>query len=228
MKVDFSEIKDKQASNSTASGESNFAVATKAATVMKAILDLNVAIPRTLVKAAQRHNPEYISAGEWEWNYSTEAGGDNFGVRITAKTNPNNDVTWRFFVTNSATAPPLKDALFFEGRSDFLGTSGKWMYYNPTAEDYEQVSLITWERNENIESVDLEVTSDRNDNMGDIIEFNFDGTVKKAIYRDVSSGETAIISYNTEANTGSILAPGYNNGNRACWDETLKNISCPK
>lgn len=228
MEIDFSEIEDKQSGNSIASTESHFAAAAKAAKAIESILDLNVTIPRALVKLAKRHSPDYISDGEWEWNYSAEVDGDDLGVRVTAKTNLNNEVTWRFFVTNPKVIPPLEDALFFEGRFDFTGTSGKWMYYSLTAEDHEQVSLITWEKKENLESVDLEVTSDRNDNMGDIIEFDYDGIVKKAIYRDVSSGETAIISYNTKTKTGFIVAPGYNNGNRACWDENLKNISCPK
>lgn len=224
MRADFSEMDNAESAKAKAAAEAHFNTALITAGVLKVILDVNLFVPRVLVNAAQEHDPEEISDGEWEWEYFTQANENNYGVRLTAETNGNSDVHWRFFVTNTAANPPLDNELFFEGTSDYEATSGTWTYYDPSSG--EQASLVTWSVGENEKSITLEVTSDRNDNLGDAIEYNFDGTVKTAVYTDASSGETTTINFNTETHTGFIISPDYNNGEKACWDEELNNIAC--
>ncbi|WP_142453172.1 hypothetical protein [Gracilimonas mengyeensis] len=204
--------------------ESNFATALVAAGVMKVILDVNLVIPRTLISAAQNHDPEKIANGEWEWEYSTTVNQNNFGVRLTAQANGDSDATWRFFVTNSAANPPLENSLLFEGEATYDAESGSWTYYEPSSG--EQVSVINWEVGEEERSLTLEVTSDRNDNFGDTIEYTVDGNIKTVIYTDASSGEISTLEFNSETHIGFIISPDYNNGEKSCWDEDLNNVAC--
>ena len=85
---------------------------------------------------------------------------------------------------------------------------------------------MEWNIDGEEKSLTLEVTSDRNSNLGDTIEYNFDGTVKTAVYTDVSSGDTITVEFNTETRVGFFISPDYNNGEKACWDEDLNNVSC--
>ena len=224
MQADFSKMEQAQQSKSSSAAESNFTTALAATGIMKFILDVNLAIPKALVGAAQQYDPEEIADGEWEWSFSTQANQNEFAVRLTALTNGQSDVEWRFFVTSSAANPALENALFFQGNTNFEATSGTWTYFSPASGD--QVSTLEWNVEGNERILVLEVTSDRNDNLGDTIEYSFDGTVKTVVYTDVSENETTTIEFNTETKAGFIISPDYNNGERACWDENLNNVSC--
>ncbi|MBO6525309.1 MAG: hypothetical protein JJ971_15885 [Balneolaceae bacterium] len=226
MSADFSEMENAENNKAkTVAAGSNFNTALVASGIAKIILEANLTIPKVLLNAAQQNDPDEIASSEWEWSYSTTAQGNSYGVRLTAATNSNSDVNWKFYVTNSAVNPPLSNALFFEGNSDFNATSGSWIYYDLSTGD--DVSMITWTKSENSASIDFEVTSGRNDNLGDTIKYNFDGTTKTLVYLDASSGEETTISFNTETKVGFIIAPNYNSGTKACWNENLENTACP-
>lgn len=220
--VDISEMES--ASNKTVakSAESNFNTALLAAGVAKVILEANLAIPKVLITAAQDETAEVVNNSEWEWSFDTAANGQNFGVRLTANAESTDEVTWNFYVTNSVLN--LDNQLFFTGTSDFDATSGTWTYFD--LESGQEISVVTWQRSENSASVMLEVESDRNDNLGDTISYEFDGTVKTVVFTDVSEDETTTISFNTETIAGFIISPNYNNGAKSCWDENLNNTTC--
>ncbi|WP_421774181.1 hypothetical protein [Gracilimonas sp.] len=222
MKVDMSEMES--ASNKTVAkaAESNFNTALFAAGVAKVILEANLAIPRALMTAAQDKSAEAVNGNEWEWSYTTAANGENYGVRLTASVESTDEVTWNFYVTNSELG--YDNQLFFTGTSDFEATSGTWTYFD--LESGNEVSVVTWNRADNEASVTLEVESDRNDNLGDSISYDFDGTIKTVVFVDVSEDETTTISYNTETMTGFIISPNYNEGAKSCWDENLNNTTC--
>jgi hypothetical protein len=222
MKVDMSEMES--ASNKTAAkrAESNFNTAVFAAGVAKVILEANLAIPRALITAAQDQTAEAINDSEFEWTYSSAAGGQNFSIRLVATVQSSQDVDWNFFVSSSAAG--IEDQLFFSGTSNFDGTMGTWTYYNLQTGD--KVSDIDWEVGENATSIDFEVISDRNDNRGDTISYNFEGNTKTVVYFDASKDETSTVSYNTETLAGFIISANYNGGAKSCWDENLNNTTC--
>lgn len=224
MTADFSEMENAEKVHKSSAAESNFSTALFAAGIVKLILDVNLAIPRALTAAAQQHEPNEVADGEWEWEYSTQANQNEFGVRLLAITNSQSDVEWRFFVTNTASDPSLDNALFFQGNTNFAATSGTWIYFEPASSD--QVSTLEWDTEGDEKFLKLEVTSDRNDNLGDTIEYSFDGSVKTVTYVDASNSETTTIEYNTETKAGFIISPDHNNGEKSCWDEDLNNISC--
>ena len=222
MSVDISEMEMASSKAVAKSAESNFNTALVAAGVAKIILEANLAIPKALITAAQDETADAVNNTEWEWSFDTAANGQNFGVRLTANAESNDEVMWNFYVTNSVL--DLDDQIFFSGTSDYEATSGTWTYFN--LETGREVSVVTWQRTEDSTSVTLDVESDRNNNLGDSISYEFDGTVKTVVFVDVSEDETTTISYNTETMTGFIISPNYNNGAKSCWDENLNNTTC--
>lgn len=221
MSFDFSEMQSSQ-SKAKSGSRNNFQAGLYSAAYTKLILDVSLMVPKVLVAAAQNHDPEQISDNEWEWEYATQTDTSNFSVRLTAATSSNSDVTWNFFVTNSETG--FDNELLFVGNSDYEATSGTWTYYD--VQTGSEAFTVTWNRAENDETVTLEIKSDSHENDGDTIAYTFDGTVKTVVFTDSSSGETTTISFNTETHTGFVISPEYNNGEKACWDEDLNDITC--
>ena len=222
MSVDISEMESASNKQRAKLAESNFNTAVLASGIAKVILEANLAIPKALITAAQEEAYESIGNSEWEWSYNTAANGQNFGVRLTATANSNDNVTWNFYVTNSAAG--LDNKLFFTGTSDYEATSGTWTYF--ALQSDQELSVVSWERTENTTSIELNVESDRNNNRGDSISYDFDGSVKTVVFTDVSEDETTTISYNSETLAGFIISPNYNEGAKSCWDENLNNTTC--
>lgn len=221
MTVDISEMQNAKTQSTAKAVESNFSSALVAGSLAKLILQANLALPQALLASAQNQSAEFEN-GEWVWEYNSGAQGNTFGVKLAANVESEQNVNWNFFITNSALN--MDDQLFFSGSSDFEATAGTWTYYS--LDDEEEISTITWERGEDMASVILEVTSDRNDRVGDSISYDFDGNTKTVVYLDASSNETTTVSYNTETLAGFIISPDYNNGEKSCWDSSLNNITC--
>lgn len=217
--VDLSEMEQVSAKSLA---EEHFNTALFTAGVAKVIIEANLAIPKVLITAAQNQSVETLNENEWEWNYSVAANGNNFSVRLTASLDNSDQVTWNFYVSNSALG--LDNAKLFTGSSDYEGTMGTWTYFSLL--DGREVSEVTWERTDEITSVRVEVKSDRNDNLGDTISYDFDGTIKTLVFTDVSEGEVTTISFNIEDRTGFIISPSYNEGAKSCWDQYLNNTTC--
>lgn len=228
MEMDFSTFDNSLGAKESVNNQNgeNFAQAAFRALIAKAIVNVNLAIPKVLLEAASNSEAELNENEEWEWSYSRSAANQTYEVRLIASRNSGGDVNWEFFVTN----PDLniENKLFFNGTSNSEGTQGVWTYYNllNSAED-EAVSQISWtvDEEDNVE-LRLEVLSNRNDQEGSYIEYTFDGTIKNAIFYDASTDETTELQWNVETNAGYIIAPDYNNGEKACWDENFDDVSC--
>jgi hypothetical protein len=223
MDVDFTIFDGNQQTKTLAN--TNFTQAAFRALVMKAVVDLNLAIPRALLEAAAQAEAEFNDEGEWVWSYSHTSGEDSYEVRLVASRGEGDSVSWQFFVTNSTLG--VEDRLFFTGITDAGGSQGTWTYYALQDEENEAVSSIEWsvDSEENV-SLRLEVISDRFNNQGDYIEYTFDGTVKNAIYYNAGEEQTTELNWNVETKAGYLIAPNYNNGEKACWDENFENVSC--
>jgi len=227
MSVDVSTFNAYQQNKEALGKESNtnFAQAAVRAFVIKSVVELNLAIPKALLAAASESDAEFNEDGEWVWSYTKNAGSDTYEVRLVATQENENEITWQFFVTNSALG--LNDKLFFSGTTNSDGTEGTWTYYSLMSSSEEPVSITEWAVTEegNVD-LRLDVVSDRFNNEGDYIEYSFDGTVKNAVYYDADEDTATELQWNIETNAGYIIAPNYNNGEKACWDENFEDVSC--
>lgn len=231
MNMDFSvfdENTNTTSSNLTADNESysHFFNAAIRAMVMEAIVNTNLTIPKTLLKAAENVEPELTDNGEWTWSYTSDANNNNFEIRLVATSGSDDLVNWQMYVTNSALN--IENALFFEGEVTEDGSTGNWTYYALFGEEAgSEVSQTNW----SIESEDqvdlrLEVLTDRNGNLGDYIEYSFNSPVKLATYYNADEDQTSEIEWNIETIEGYIIAPNYNNGDQACWNSNFQDIEC--
>lgn len=210
----------------TVQSENAFVNAATRAVIVKGVVDASLAIPRVLLQAAASAEAEFSEDGEWVWAYSKTAGEHSYEVRLVATEQDEDQVQWDFYITN--TEQGLADQLLFSGISNRDGTKGIWTYYSLEGEvSDEAVSTVEWTVNgEDDVQLRLEVLPDSSNNPGDYIEYTFDGTIKHAVYFDASEGATAEIQWNVETHEGFLIAPHYNNGEKACWDSELQDIAC--
>lgn len=226
MQMDFSTFDSQnRAKYATTEEVSHFAQAVIRAIVLKTVVDFNLALPRALLSAAVQSDAQLTEGEDWEWTFNKSAKGEDYGVRLVASNDGEGTIHWSFNVTNSQLG--LNDQLFFSGRSNLEGTEGTWFYYDLQNPESEEVSEITWAVNggEDI-ALRFEVLSDRNDRIGDYIEYTFDGSFKTTVYYDASENTETELQWNTDTNAGYIIAPDYNDGQKACWDENLQDITC--
>lgn len=228
MNMDFSAFDEDTGANLTAENESytHFLNASIRAMVMKAVVNSNLAIPKALLNAAENVEPELTDDGEWTWSYSNDANGNSFEVELVATSGNNGTVLWQMYVTNSAL--DIDDVLFFEGDVETDGSAGSWTYYALFGEEAgSAVSQTTWNAvSEDQIDLRLEVLTDRNNNLGDYIEYSFNSPVKIATYYNAGEDQTTKIEWNSESYEGYFIAPNYNNGEQACWDSNFQNVEC--
>lgn len=227
MQADFSMFEQQQnAAQPQAQASDNFTRAFGTAVIMKAVVDINLAIPRALLSAAANADASLNENEEWEWNYSKNADGQTYSVRLVASRLGDSDVSWNFYVTNTAVG--ISDQLFFSGTTSADGRQGTWTYYDLQIPDaQEEVSQISWSLKGDQEvSLRLDVTSDRNENNGDFLEYKAENNIKNAAYYNADKDETTQLEWNAETKAGFIVSPDYNGGQKACWDTNFQDIAC--
>lgn len=232
MEVDLSAFEDEGSQQEAANqvfaedSTSNFKQAAFRALIMKVVVEINLAIPRALLEAAAYSDAELNDDEEWVWSYSKTTGEETYEVRLVASREGDDQVNWKLFVTNSELR--LENRLFFEGITNNDGSEGSWTYYDlQNTQPEGAVSGVEWQVNgEDDVQLKLEVLSDRNENLGDYIEYAFDGTVKHAVYFNAGEEATTEIQWNVETHEGYLIAPEYNQGEKACWNSELVNTAC--
>lgn len=231
MTMEIDQFEDQNNQQKTAGAahlqsENAFINAATRAVIVKGVVDASLAIPRVLLQAAASAEAEFSEDGEWIWEYSKTAGEHSYEVRLVASEQEEDQVQWDFYAT--ITEQGLTDQLLFSGISNRDGTKGIWTYYSLEGEvSDEAVSTVEWSVNgEDDIYIRLEVLSGQNELFEDYIEYTFDGTIKHAVYFDASEETTAEIQWNVETHEGFLIAPHYNNGEKACWDSRLQDIAC--
>jgi len=232
MNTDFStfdQAPQKQNLNTQQAGFEHFTRAAFEAAAFKVILNANLFIPRAIFKAATKVDPEGGNNGEWNWNYSVDANGKVFKASLTGQKNKDaGHSTWQMYITNNQTQPPLDNFLLFEGQAQLDGTSGYWIYYDWTQPDQQsRISRLDWsKKSENALDLTLKVLSNRNNNINDVIEYQISDSTKMVTYTDASKSSELKIHWNSETHAGYLIDPGYNSGEKACWDSNFQNVAC--
>jgi hypothetical protein len=231
MEMDFSMFASGESQQKTGVADehgrySNFANAAGRVLIMKVAVGVNLVVPKILLKAAQDAEPEFNDQGEWVWSYSKTADDTLFEVRLVATSVNGNEVNWRLFVTN--TENDLHDQLLFEGVTRKDEQSGRWTYYQLAGDGAgDPVSEIAWNiPQEDHAELRLDILSDRHGRQGDYIEYQSVPPVNRAYYYNAENDALTEIEWNTETGEGYLIAPGYNDGGKACWGPDYRNAAC--
>jgi len=207
----------------------NFITALAVVTFVNAFVVLGLSVPVAVTAAALSVEPTLEADGKFHWVYTQTVQGSTITAELTADVGPS-VVHWEMHITGQIGATSYDNFLWYEGDGNGQGTSGFWQFYD-ASQPNSQVEFVR---------VDYDYTSDtdktltfENNRQGDpgfgsTIDYAAnENTVTMTVFR-ADQDKTIEISWDRMTGEGYILAPDYNNGEQACWDENQQDVACPE
>lgn len=218
MDIDISDLQVQRKSAVSQTDSASFR-ARFTATLLGGVLQVNH-IPAGILGAAKNAEPEYMGDGEWNWSFTPQqVGGSALLVANTGR----EEVTWSLYFTFDQQG--TQQFLFFSGTSTYDGKDGVWNIHN--IQNGDVVASSNWEITEDLFSLDMNFYEDGNNNPTATISYEFDGEIKTISLFQAEENSTVIVEWDVDTKVGFIIAPGFNNGEIACWDEQFQDIECP-
>ncbi|HCD51045.1 MAG TPA: hypothetical protein DEQ34_01260 [Balneolaceae bacterium] len=202
----------------------NFSTAALLATTMGGIVRASAAIPKTILAGAQNTTPEYIGDSTWKWTFTADGEEGSFTITLLAVTDRQN-VNWEFYVTTSAGNLDWNLALLMSGTSTYDGSEGMWLIHNP--ENEEVVASTVWEFTDDSNTVDMSFYEDGNEDPFASILYTYADPEKTLVFDNLNEDTQTVIKWNTTTGEGSLTSDNYNDGEKACWDSSFQDVSCP-
>ncbi|MCI0513753.1 hypothetical protein L0128_11110 [candidate division KSB1 bacterium] len=138
------------------------------------------------------------------------------------------EAVWEMYITNTAEPLKLDHFLYYEGRSKLANTSGWWVIYNAsTPTQKNKVLNLDWSVSATESKVVFTNVMAGNAGENDKLTYWVSGVDQKVNFWDNSANAMLEIYWETAKGTGYIIAPDYNNGQKACWDENQNDVTCP-
>jgi hypothetical protein len=228
MKADLSLFDQAGASNANAAVVgSNFFAAALAVSVANAATTLVMAVPVATFAAAASQTPVFED-GAFHWRYSTTVNGQAFQADLSGEGSGTQSL-WAMHITASGTVPPLDDFLYYDGTAQLSGESGTWHIYDasqPSANrellriDWTHTGTTAWH-------VAFTNVTQGSPDIGDQLAYDVNGEARSVSFRDASAVTTTEVLWNASTHAGSIVAPSFNGGVKACWDTQFQNVACP-
>ena len=172
----------------------------------------------------------------WEKN-NVQLGTTQNGLRLVATINkentaadPNNaGIDWHLFVTGieDNRGQPAQDFLMLDARTNVSTLTGnlELSYPRDGASTLTMTGEYTLDPDNSFYSLAFSVPDEISVVGGLATTITRDSTLSSLSIM-TKSGLKQLIQWDEATSLGSITSDDYNNGQRACWDEELRNVSC--
>ncbi len=204
------------------------------ARVTVALINLSVAtilsVPTLTFVAALSQQPVLQSDGKFHWIFTVNDGSKSFKADLAGWVDvPTSEAVFEMRISTTGVIPALNNFLWYEGRAQLTNKTGYWEIYDalrpasPT-----KILRIDWQApDQNNATLELTAVEQGVPTFGDKVRYNVAGTTRTVQHFDASANATVTITWDAVTKAGSITAPNYNNGNKACWDSQLNDVTCP-
>jgi hypothetical protein len=228
MQVETAMFEDAESSAAPAAAAvgSNFLTAAVSVTVARAATIVVMAIPVATFAAAASNTPVFED-GAFHWRYSVQESGQTFEADLSGRGEGTQSI-WEMRITTSATTPPFDDFLWYSGRAALSHQDGEWHVFDAQQPSSGiEILDIDWAHpTEDVWVLTFTNVKPAAATVGDRLEYEVDGDFRAVRYFDSSEGEEIEVEWNATTRDGSIVAPNYNGGERACWDANFENVPC--
>lgn len=185
------------------------------------------AAPVLALQAALHTEPVLGDDGWFTWTFSFNDKGHDITLRLRGRID-GAIVTWRMLVTDPQATPAMQDFVWFTGETRLQNDRGFWIFNDRRNGEAVAVARIDWNnvsvRDRSLTFSNVETGSA---DLGDRLEYRVADAIASITFLDASTQASLDIRWNELDGTGSLTAPDYNNGERACWDEHQENRVCP-
>jgi hypothetical protein len=169
--------------------------------------------------------PQEQADGSYLWTYIFVDGTIEYSVFLYGTPKPST-VEWRMEVSSTDPAMLLNHFVWFIGESQNDETGGYWQFFDPIDQTQGVRSArIDWTNGRPQDTMTVTVNGSGYENEGDILTFTDSRTTGSIEYYDASESLTSNIIWHADG-TGSLTAPDYNGGAKACWDNEQRNVAC--
>lgn len=231
MQIDISLFTGKQqlAKAAVLAGQ-NFNNAAVRVLVINTLVVLTMSLPMATLAAAVSQDPTFENDGKFHWTYTVQQGANvvqaDFAGWIDT---PNQETVWEMRVTNTRSNPPLNNFLWYEGRASLTSKEGYWEVYDARQpSNSPKVLRIDWSRPAaDKANLEFTVVMPGIPENGDKITYAVNGNERSIRFFDSSKSQALDVFWDAQIGTGYLLAPDYNNGEKACWDEQQNDVTCP-
>jgi hypothetical protein len=182
---------------------------------------VHTAIPLATWRAARAQVPVFED-GQWHWRFTTNVNAQSFSGDLTGYLEENELIAE---MRISSTGLGLDDFLWYVGTAPVGGTTGTWAFYDPDAPST-VVGMIDWSHPGTL-VWNVSFIAMAGADAGDELTYDINGAARSVSFTDASAATTAVVEWNATTHAGSITAPGFNGGVKACWDTTLADVTCP-
>ncbi len=236
MNLDLSAFKTAAHLGKASGGESaiglNFVTAFGVVTLINASVTLILSVPAYVFAAAMQQQPVLdASDGKFHWIYSvTDSSGNTLTADLAGWVDQAGlESRWEMRITATGNNPPLNNFLWFEGRAKLDNSSGYWDFYDGEQPATPTKALhLEWQiPSATKATLQFTVVDPDSPDNGDQLTYRADGDLRWVTHYDQSEIKIVEISWNEVSHTGYIIAPGYNNGQKSCWDALLNDVVCP-
>lgn len=226
---DFNQALPKGQADATTVGMNFITARLTVATINLGVAAL-LSVPTLTFAAAISQQPVLQSDGKFHWIFNVSDAGKTFQADLAGWIDvPANEAVFEMRITTTGVSPALTNFLWYEGRAKIDNKTGYWEIYDalrPTSAI--KVLRIDWQApDQSNATLELSAVEQGVPTFGDKVTYNVAGSSRSVIYKDASANATITILWDALTKAGSITAPTYNNGNKACWDSQLNDVTCP-
>lgn len=197
--------------------------------VINSAVAFGVSIPASIFALAASEQPKLDNEGKFHWIYNCQIGSESFSADLVGWIDvKSHESAWEMYITSTNHTPQLTKFLWYEGRNKIDGSSGYWLIFNnkqPEAKN--ELIRIDYDFITNAQrSLTFENVAQGNPNLGDKLSYQVTNTTIKVNFWDASESQNAEISWDSATGSGYLQMPGYNNGQKSCWDSNKDDTSC--
>ncbi len=190
-------------------------------------VNLALAPPRLAFLAALSEEPELQPDGSFLWVYTwTNQAEEAFEIRLRGRIEGDH-VAWRLAVRSLDAGSEADPLVWFWGESNFANNSGFWIFHDLETREEVEAARIDWSiPAEDQRLAVFENIHEGHEGFGDTLSYSEEGAIVLVQFYDASEDLNAEITWDKVTRAGSLMVPGYNEGERACWDEYLDDLDC--
>lgn len=188
-----------------------------------------LSVPTLTFAAAISQQPVLKEDGKFHWVFTVNDGPKSFKADLAGWIDvPATEAVFEMRISTTGVAPALNNFLWYEGRAKLDNKTGYWEIYDalrpatPT-----KVLRIDWQvADATHATLTLTAIEQGVPTFGDKVVYNTAGNARSVAYNDASESTSVLIQWDAATKAGSITAPNYNNGDKACWDAQLEDAVC--
>jgi hypothetical protein len=229
------------AADLTVSDSGNWKIASFTVGFWAVAAGIYTVVPAVAFKAVINNSkPTFDDVNQvWVWKVQFTYASGTHEAELTGKLSEDS-VHWVMNITTYVNTPSQYTDKWFEGTADYGRTGGWWiLYYKPTGTEIWKVCLkLDWKReSDNVGYLKYTNVIQGDANNGGYIKFASVATGDFDKYFEAKSisssnhdldGKVCLIEWNSTAKNGRITVDaGGANPQKYCWDNTLKNTTCP-